>query len=207
MTAMKEALKKAGIVSAEERLQEIAVNAMVRLADNVHDTMEEIWNVVSKDLSLMVALFEVARWNEIRALLNRTRNAISSRESKRQLRSVRDRRAALVVNNLKAADERIRQQEKADEAAEQAKADAEHAERLAAWQRSAIGDCMVSGVPIWQVTPRTARLWAERQTKRWKIVEMLCDGLPDDGHPIEYYRKPEEVAELWRRTWKREDVP
>ena len=141
------------------------------------------------------------------ALLNRTRNAISSRESKRQLRSVRDRRAALVVNNLKAADERIRQQEKADEAAEQAKADAEHAERLAAWQRSAIGDCMVSGVPIWQVTPRTARLWAERQTKRWKIVEMLCDGLPDDGHPIEYYRKPEEVAELWRRTWKREDVP
>ena len=101
-----------------------------------------------------------------------------------------------MVNNLKAADERIRQQEKADEAAEQAKADAEHAERLAAWQRSAIGDCMVSGVPIWQVTPRTARLWAERQTKRWKIVEMLCDGLPDDGHPIEYYRKPEEVAGL-----------
>ena len=59
---------------------------------------------------------------------------------------------------------------------------------------------LVDGMPVWQVTPATVRAWLPTQRRRWRTVELLIEGLPDDGRPIEYYRRPEDVADLWHRA-------
>lgn len=203
MTAMKEALKKAGVITIEEKLQNIAIKAMVDHASSMEDTIDAIWKIISKDLTLMIGMFEIEKHSSIRALLYRARNTISTKERKGTINSSTERRAIILVNNIKASDERIRQEELASQKAEQQKADLEYATYQEAWKNSYIGDCIISGVPVWQVTPKTAKLWAERQHLRWNIVEALCEGLPDDGKPIEYYRKPNEVADIFRKITRK----
>lgn len=199
MSQFKEAFQKAGYKSVEERAQEIAIRAMVKHADNAQDCVEAIWAEVSKDLELMTGLFVSERTNVFRALLNRTRQELSRRQDAGLLQRPVERRAAIVVNNRNAKIEQAIARDRDNTARGQAEEDRKYKEYLARWTNSYIGKLEINGMPVWTVTPRTAKLHAQSQGRRWKCVEILCEGLPDDGRPIEYYRKPEEVAEIFQR--------
>lgn len=200
MTQMAEALKRAGVASPDERLSEITLQAMVRHADDTAATIEDIWERIKQDRQLLIALFEREHLRAIGALIYRVRNEIAIKESRGELKRPVERRGAAVVNKLRDLDRAVERQNARAEAEHQAALDREYAEYLASWRKTKIGMLEINGTPIWEVTPGTVRGWLVTQKRRWRTVELLIEGLPDDGRPIGYYRRPDEVEDLWKRA-------
>lgn len=200
-TALGAAFAKAGVKSAETRLQEIAIKAMVEHADNTFATSEAMWAEIQKHRDLMIELFQYDWRRAVGALLHRTQRQIETREDRGELRRPIERKAAVVLQMIRREDEREAKEHAEREAISIAeyKAEQERAAQqwLAKWQVTRIGSLTISDKPVWQCTAGTVRSWLEVQKRRWHTVELLIEGLPDDGRPIEYYRKPEEVQALW----------
>ncbi len=171
---------------------------MVAHADNLAMTEDQIWEEVQKDRALLVALFYYERHNAIASLLYRVRSDLVYDNRKKALKRPLERRAAMVATAFQEAEKREEEHQRALEMEAQRKADAEFIERMEAWKATAIGRLEIGGTPVWQCTPGTARAWLGAQRQRWRCVELLIEGLPDDGRTIEYYRRPEEVEELWK---------
>lgn len=203
MTAMKEALKKAGVQSIEDKLRDIILKAMIAHADNTSDTIDAVWSAAQKDMDLMIHLFVSEKGRVIGWNIRKIRDDIERDQTNKGRNRPLDRRAALVVNNLRDLD--LRQDEE-DERRNRESMAAYRAEQDAVaekWRATHIGLLSVDGRPIWEITVGTARVWLESQIRRWRTVELLIEGLPNDDKPISYYRKPEEVHALWRLTGDR----
>jgi hypothetical protein len=198
LTAIKEAFRRAGVENPEDRLIDIAVDAMVRHADSTEDAVDAVWRKVSRDLTLMVPLFEREKDRVIGALFHRARNIIAYKNSKGELTRKVERRAAELVTAIRGEEDRRLKLVRAQEKRENDAATEEWLERMAAWKRTPIGDVVINDLPVWKVTPGTARTWADTEGRRARCVRLLAEGLPDVGLPIEHYRRPEDVAELWK---------
>lgn len=199
-TAMRQAFEKAGVSDPEERLKRLALKAMVEHADSNEDTIEAIWQGVQKERALLVELFKLDYHRAISGLLYRVRGEVAFAARQDIKKSKLRRQAERVVDIHEArqqasAAEILREQE-----AKQAIADQEYRDYLARWKRTQIGHLEVHGTPIWEVTAGTARAWLVQQRRPLRTVELLIEGLPDDGRPIGYYRRPEDVEELWKRA-------
>lgn len=149
-TAMGQAMRKAGVVSPEDRLHDIAVKAMVAHADDLEDTIDAIWNTVQKDLSLLIELFKFEHTRAIQSLLYRVRTSIAS-AAKQDIRKTKVQRQAETLVSLHDARQAAREAELDRQwQAKQNEADREHREHLAMWKRTEIGNIEVHGVPIWK---------------------------------------------------------
>lgn len=197
-TALSAAFHRAGIKTPEDRLREIALKAMVEHADNVFATSDTIWAEVQKSRELMVALFQHGWRREVSALMHRVRTDIAYAERQQSLRRPIERKAAEVVALIRREEAREEEERRAEERAHQARKDQEYQDYLEKWKASQIGRLQINDTPIWQCTPGTVRAWLVTEKRRWRAVELLIEGLPDDGRPIEYYRRPEEVEALWK---------
>lgn len=198
MSAMKEAFRRAGHTSSDERLSEVALKAMVKHATDTEACIEAIWQTIRKDAALMATLFNAERRRAIGGLLNRVRNDIAYRQSNDELKTPTEKRAGLVVTEFRAKERREFLAIQRAEREQQSKADYEYQQHLAAWHATPIGNMEIGGTPIWQLTAGTVRGWLGAQQRKHRTVELLIEGLPEDDRPIEYYRKPEEVAALWK---------
>lgn len=58
----------------------------------------------------------------------------------------------------------------------------------------------VNHKPFWTVCVNEARGWIDRTEHEARFMELVISGVPDDGRPIEYYRRPEEIDALWKRA-------
>jgi hypothetical protein len=196
-TTLSAAFHKAGIKSPSDRLREIALKKMVEHAGNTFAARDAIWAEVQKDRTLLVTLFELGWRREVSALMHRVRNEISYAQTMGALQRPIEKRGAAVVAAIRAEEEREEAERRAEERAWQAEKDREHQEYLARWRATRIGSLTISEKPVWQCTPGTVRAWLDTEKRRWRTVELLIEGLPDDGRPIEFYRRPEEVEAAW----------
>jgi hypothetical protein len=203
-TAMKAAFKKAGVKSAEERLREIALKSMIAYADDLYGCVENIFGIVKKSPELMEVLFFPERHRVIGHLLHKVREDVASKDEKRELRTPLQRKGAVVVRDFRKQrqyEEDENRRSMAEYAAEQERQrQVRIAELHARWKATPIGGVQLGGTPVWQLTPGTVRTWLSAEQRRWRCIELLIAGLPDDGRPIEFYRKPEEVAALWKQA-------
>jgi hypothetical protein len=198
-TAFSAAFHKAGIKSPNDRLKEIALKAMVEHADRPFAVGNAIWSEVQKHRDLMVALFQNGWRREVTVLVNRVRSDIAYAARENALRRPIERRAAQVVAMMRREEAAEEARNLADERARQASRDRENNERMeAAWRATKVGSLMISEKPVWECSAGTVRAWLSTEKRRWRTVEMLIEGLPDDGRPIGFYRRPEEVEALWR---------
>ena len=197
MSALKEAFDKAGFVSVDGRLYDIALKAMVKHADDNEAAIEAIWRCVAKEQELLVQLFERERIPTIRALLYRVRNNLYR---KQQNQTPLEKKATNVVNMLREKERVAERARLADERRQQQEENKKYNEYLRQWRATPIGNLEIGGGPVWELTPGTVRTWLVSQTRKWNTVRLLIDGLPDNDRPIEYYRKPSEVAALWKQA-------
>lgn len=199
-TAMSQAMRQAGVTSAEDRLHDIAVKAMVAHADDTEETISAIWSVVQKDRILLIELFKFESSRAIQSLLFRVRARIAS-ASKQDIKKTKGQQAAERLVDLHEARQAARETEiNRQWQAKQDEADRQHHEHLAMWKRTEIGDIEVHGTPIWKVTAGTAKAWLVQQRRPLRCVELLIQGVPEDGNPIEFYRRPSDVADLWKQA-------
>ena len=197
-TALKEAFRRVGVKSAEDRLRDIALKAMVAHAGNMNTAVEQIWAEVQEDRHLTAELFKLDYRRAISGLIYRVRNAITSAENAGQLKRKVERQAAAVFADWKREEDAEEAADRKSQAEHEAKQKLEYEAYLAKWRETKIGGIEISGMPIWQVSVGKARNWLATQKQRWRTVELLIEGLPNDGRPIEYYRKPDEVEALWQ---------
>lgn len=197
-TALKAAFHRAGVKSAEDRLKEIALKAMVAHAGNMNEAIEQIWAEVQEDRRLMAEMFKFDYRRQIGALIYRTRSDIAAAERAGPLKRKVERQAATIFAGWKREEEEEAAADRQSQTEYDAKQKREYEAYLATWRRTKIGSLEINGTPVWQVSPGTVRGWLAGQKRRWRTVELLIEGLPDDGRPIEYYRKPDEVEALWQ---------
>jgi hypothetical protein len=198
-TAMSAAFHKAGIKTPNDRLKEIALKAMVEHADSVFATGDAIWSEVQKNRDLLVALFQHAWRREVSALMQRVRSDIIFAERQNALKRPIERQAAQIVALIRRAEDKEEARRQSDESARQAERDRVIEERLEmAWRATKVGSMRIGEKSVWECTAGTVRAWLSTETRRWRTVELLIDGLPDDGRPIGFYRRPDEVEALWR---------
>lgn len=156
--------------------------------------------VVQKDRMLLLELFKYEHGRAIQSLLFRVRASISA-ASKSDVRKTKVQREASRLVDLHEARQAAREAEIDRQwQAKQDEADRQHREHLAMWKRTEIGNIEVHGVPIWQVTAGTAKAWLVQQRRPLRCVELLIQGVPEDGNPIEFYRRPSDVADLWKQS-------
>lgn len=194
-TAMEAAFRQAGITLPEDRLREIALHAMVTHADDTEEAIQQIWRNVKLDRDLMAFLFQHDYRRPIQGLIYRTRSELSQSTAKRPI----ERRAFEIVNLQKELEAKADREARLKEIEEQKVRDREYAEYLQSWQKTPIGHITINGLPVWQATAGTIRTWLSIEQRRHKTIERLIQGIPDDGRPIEFYRTPKEVMDIWRQ--------
>lgn len=203
MTQLKDALAAAGIKDPQERLRDIALKALVANASKSDYTVkatEQIWAEIQKDKILLIALFNP--YGEYRAAIGRIlrhlKQDLAVKEQSAKPLSTSEKRAMTIVKAEREEERRERAEQLAAERAEQARRDREYQEYLASWHKTPLFDVTVSGTPIWQVSAGTVRAWLPTQKRKLRAIELLIDGIPEDGRPIEFYRTPDDVREIWR---------
>lgn len=202
-TAIAQAFAKASGKTGVERLTEIAVEALVENAskpDYTTQAIEQIWQKVQKDSDLLIALFN--QFGEYRQaigrVLHRIKIDISYEASKSKLVSDKDRKILKIVQLERDEEKRERADQLAADRAEQARKDAEYRDYLASWNKTPLFDVTIGGCPIWEVSAGTVRAWLPTQQKKLRAIEMMLDGIPDDGRPIGYYLQPADFMAIWK---------
>lgn len=199
-TTMKTAFKQAGIDSAADRLDDIAVQAIKAYGDKSSKTVEEIWGSALKDPSLMTALCGPIKEQAIGILLYRLRGQIAKADDKTKITIGTQKKSAKATREMTfgARDREILIKEAKNKALAEDRDNAD--QREAAWKATQIGRLTIGGEPIWNVSAKTARAWDNATGKMLRCVKLLIAGLPDDDRPIGYYRRPDEVDALWKKV-------
>ena len=250
MGQMAEALRGAGLKTARERLNDIALRAMIKHADNRPAAEQEIWDAVRNSTLLMQELFKTDYELRVQLLVDHVQtmaaiahDAITDprlpepprkpkgpvalerwkaereeerREQEARLAAVKplERRAAPVAKIWEERD-RVELKRRQDAFEEEARKQRDISYR--AWcdrcgyvldengsavipTPSAAFAVTVNGKPFWEVSSNEARAWATKTTREAWFIESVIEGLPNDGRPIEYYRKPDEIEALWERS-------
>lgn len=204
MSQIKEALRKAGADTRppSERLEEICINAMVRHASDTEAVLLEIWHKTKVDHTLTLALLQ-SEWRRCAsALIYHTRSRLSYMENQATEKSPIIQKAMKINKNWKIRENEAKKAGDAETQRVQARADKNYREYLEAWTKIAASHVKVADKPFWEATAN--EIQAEITTHRHEsaFLVQVIHGVPNDGRPIRFYRKPEEMNELWKRTEK-----
>lgn len=202
---MKAAFDKAGYPGREEwptdELLQVAINAMIRHADDTDACQNAIMRACRNDTALLRSL--LAPW---------WRQATSSliQEARRELRrrardgeaNAREKRAAKVLD-LQHERERARENREREAAlAEQGRLDRDYRDvYLKQWTQTKARDFRIDDQPFWEVSTRDARVWQRRHAHRATFLDLVLSGVPEDDRPIGHYRRPDEIDVLWDRAF------
>lgn len=184
-----------------EELCQVAINAMVRHADDTEATQHAIFRACRNDAALLRQLI-LPWWQQCTAqLINEVRRDITHKERAGTLETARERRAAkvisLVLERELAEEKREREEELARVAALNEEHRREFEQRIAAWRTTKASNFTIDNTPFWQVSTFIARQWQLRSEQGARFVDMLLSGVPLDDRPIGHYRRPEEINALW----------
>lgn len=210
-TSIKSAFEKAGYKDSREEwpsdeLIQVALNAMVRHADNMDATQHAIFRACRNDAALLRQLI-LPWWRQATAsLITAARSNIRQKQRAGALETARERKAAkvisLVLERELAEEKRERDEELAQVAALNAQHQQEFEERIKAWKKTKASSFTIDERPFWEVSTFNARQWQIRHAQRAKFVDLLLSGLPEDDRPIGHYRRPEEINALWDKAMK-----
>ena len=206
------ALKDAEEVrSARERLEEVVLKAMVDHAGSMSATETAIWERVRRDRSLMEALIYPWKHRLMSDLLHQVRQDclgynpavgtgatihIPSEDHNRPADTPLKKRAQIVSTGW---DREHKGQLTRERDAEIARLTEKRAWRDA-WRATAAAHFVINDQPFWTVCVNEARGWIERTGHSTRFMELVISGVPDDGRPIEFYRRPEEIDDLWKQA-------
>lgn len=199
-TAMRDAFAKAGVKPAEEKLKDIALTAMVAHADDTMAAIEQVWAAVKGKPDLLIALFDRydQHTTEIGRLFNQIKRDIAAQASGKENLGPRERKAMTIITREREKERREQEEQRAADRAEQARSDREYKEYLASWHKTPISDVRVGDKPVWEVSAGTVRAWLPTQHRKLRAIEMLIEGIPEDGRAIGYYRTPDDLMEIWK---------
>ena len=197
---MAEAFSKAGVTTPEQRLKDIALKAMVAHADDTMAAIEQVWAKVRKDPDLLIALFNP--YGEYRAAVGRVFHSLKHDIAVDQSRGVKlDPGRRKVMKIIEAErEERRREEEEQRQIDREREAEEKkrYSEYLASWYKTPLFDIDIGGKYVWEVSAGTVRAWLPTQRKKLRAIELLIEGIPDDGRPIEFYRTPADMMEIWK---------
>lgn len=208
-TAMATAFAKAGHQTPKDRLYELALAEMVAHANDTMKAIEAVWSKVQKDAPMLVALFNP--FGEYRSAIghvfHRLKQDIVTEDRTSGGKLTGNKRKAMKIV------ERDRAEQRAEEAEqrrlnreEQARRDREYRDYLESWHKTPLWNVTIGDKPVWQNSAGTIRAWLPTQKNKMRALEMLIEGIPDDGRPLEYYRTPEDVKAIWKIIGAAEEV-
>jgi hypothetical protein len=199
-TAISQAFAKAGVKTPKERLYDLALSAMVEHADDTMKAIEQVWEDVQKDAPMLVALFNP--YGEYRSAIghvfHRVKSDISLASQKKESLNPRQKKALKIVLREKEEQRREEEEQRRIDREEQARKGQEYRDYLASWHKTPLWNVTIGEKPVWQNSAGTIRAWLPTQHKKLRLLEMLIDGVPEDGRPLEYYRTPADVKEIWK---------
>lgn len=206
---MATAFAKAGHQTPKDRLYELALAEMVAHANDTMKAIEAVWSKVQKDAPMLVALFNP--FGEYRSAIghvfHRLKQDIVTEDRTSGGKLTGNKRKAMKIV------ERDRAEQRAEEAEqrrlnreEQARRDREYRDYLESWHKTPLWNVTIGDKPVWQNSAGTIRAWLPTQKNKMRALEMLIEGIPDDGRPLEYYRTPEDVKAIWKIIGAAEEV-
>lgn len=204
MSQIKEAMRKAGADTRppSERLEEICINAMVRHATDTEKVLLEIWKNVRDDHALTLALLQ-SEWRRCAsALIYRTRDRLAYMEGQKTDKSPTIQKAIKVNKAWSIRDKEAENAIRRDEQRQQAKADKEWRGHIAFWTKTAAAHVKVNDKPFWEASVGQIQSGIADRGRETRFLAQLIHGVPNDGRPISFYRKPDEINEIWQRTEK-----
>jgi hypothetical protein len=189
---------------------------MIDHAGSTLATEDAIWAAVRRDRNLLEALVSPIKHGVLRDLLHQVRRerlgynpamgtgATMHIPSEEHFSDEPDtplkRRAQIVSTNW---DREHKGQLTRERDAEIARLTAYRAQRDAwkyAWHTTAAAHLQINDKPFWTVCVNEVRGWIDRTGHEARFMELVISGVPDDGRPIGYYRKPEEIDALWQQA-------
>lgn len=202
VTAMAAASSKAGVKTPKERLYELALSEMVSHANDTLKAIDAVWSKVQKDAPLLVALFNP--YGEYRGAIGHVFHrlkgdiAAEARTSGGGKLSAEKRKAMKIIERYRAEQKAEEKEQRRADREEQARRDREYREYLESWHKTPLWNLTIGDKPVWQNSAGTIRAWLPTQKNKLLALEMLVEGVPDDGRPLEYYRTPEDVKAIWK---------
>ncbi|MGD0110025.1 MAG: hypothetical protein ABSC06_39315 [Rhodopila sp.] len=211
MAQFGEALKSASERSARDRLEEVVFKAMIDHAGSMYATEEAIWAAVRRDRNLLEAVVSPIKHRVMSDLIHQVRRErlgynpavgsgatihIPSEEHHGEADTPLKKRAQMVSTTW---DREHKGQLTKERDAEIARLTERRAWRDR-WQATAAAHIQINDKPFWTVCVNEARGWIDRTAHEARFMELVIAGVPDDGRPIEYYRKPEEIDALWQQA-------
>lgn len=207
MTALADALHKAGLTGSlehwpSEALRQVALNAMVRHADDMEATQYAIFRACRNDPALLRDLL-LPWWRQATAMLiNDARRNLRSAERKGNISTRKEKQALRVISAYEEKELAQQNKERELELARKAEEDRWNREELNKWLKTKAAQLSIDGVPWWQVTVSRGKAWVTKQTHDTKFMDLVLAGLPEDSRrPISYYRRPEEINDLWDQAY------
>lgn len=199
-TAIAQAFAKAGVKTPMDKLKEIALSAMISHANDTLQAIEDVWKVAQKDAPMLVALFNP--YGEYRGaigrIFNQIKHDVAVSNQRGESLNANQKKALKIVERDRREERAAEEEQRKAEREEQARKDNEYREYLASWHKTPLWNVNIGEKPVWQVSSGTIRAWLPTQHKKLRALEMLIDGVPDDGRPLEYYRTPADVKEIWK---------
>ena len=196
-TAMGSALEKAGIRSAQQRLDEIAERAFSAHPKTGDAARDMLLREVFTDLELTIAMF--ANWHRPAAQLLLNAAAARIRE-KRAAEAPQSSGAKLAMDTSVQSPQGKLSGRRAAEPTPEQRADARG---YVAAVISKLDTFKINGRPIGDCTPEEALAWRDSRSRDNRFVDMLVQGCPPNL-PIRRFVKPDE-AEVMYKIAQRED--
>lgn len=203
--SMRAAFEKAGYRDSREEwpsdeLLQIAVNCMVRHANDTEATQHAIFRACRNDVELLRQLI-LPWWRQATAsIISEARRTIERRERAGTLETAKERKAAKVISIERERESAREAKEREAELVARAKADRKYQEWREAFMRTQARDFQINGKYFWEVSTREAHEWQRHQGQRARFVELLLAGVPEDDRPVAHYCRPDEVDALWQKS-------
>lgn len=207
--SIKAAFEKAGYRDSIEEwpsdeLIEVAINAMVRHADDTEATQHAIFRACRNDAALLRQLV-LPWWRQCTAqLINEARREIGRKERAGELETAKERRAAKVISLVMERELIEEKREREEEQARVAALNEEHQrdfrQRIEAWRATKASSFTIDNRPFWEVSTFLAKQWQIRHERGARFVDLLLSGVPLDDRPIGHYRRPEEINAFWDQS-------
>lgn len=192
MPQLKEALRRAGFYSPNERLRDIAIEAMEFYATSNEVAIEKVLCAVRDDLALTWALFTPYDQLAVKKLFNDIRHEM------RQDEKARGAGQGKIENHTRAAPSQPASRP-ITPAQREAKAQVAEVVRL-----SLLDTFTIDGRPIGDWQAGEARAWARKTGRHVRWVEMLTSNMPTDD-PIRRWITAEDAQGLWQRAAREGD--
>jgi hypothetical protein len=198
MAQLAEAFREAGYVPTDERLLQIAIEVLAAypnpgssaaqeaLFANIvrsADFLNEVYAPFRSQAMARYLRFALARIEEAapaprrKAPGNGSRPVVEMQEAAREM----ERRKA------EARDKERRERERHEQ----------YVGVIAAWMATPAAHYKIDDQPFWYASTRRGHQSLVHDKHEIRFKELLLAGLPEDDHPIGFYRRPDEIAAMW----------